>query len=105
MKPSADALLPYKLFTDSGQPNFRVRKSLVQMARLTGRPLVPVRHFASYNKDFNGHQIPLPGTAIRTVLGMPIFANELMNLSDEEAVAKLQQRIDDLASHRKVGSE
>ena len=94
----------FYLFTDSGQPYFRVRKSLLRMAKVTGRPLVPVRHFASCSRDFNGHQIPLPGTAIRTVLGAPIFVNELMSFSDEEAVAIMQQRIDALASSQKVGA-
>ena len=86
----------FYLFTDSGQPYFRVRKSLVQMSRQTGRPLVPVRHFSSLAKIVNGHQIPLAGTEIRTVVGSPVLASELLNLSDQDAVLVLQKKIDSL---------
>jgi hypothetical protein len=85
------------IFTDSGQPYFRVRKSLVQMAKLMGRPLVPVRLFTSVGKKLNGHQIPLPGTVIRTVVGLPISAAELTSMGEAEALAILQQQIDALA--------
>jgi hypothetical protein len=95
----------FYIFTDSGTPYFQVRKSLVHMAKSTHRPLVPVRHFATFRREFNGHQFPLPGTEIHTEIGTPISAAELNHLSETEFLAHLQQQIDALVRPTKVGAK
>jgi hypothetical protein len=89
------------LRTDAGGPYGRVRKSLVEMALATHRPLVPMRQVASRSLIVFGHHIPLPGATIETRIGAPIEPHTLTALGIEGATRLLQARIDELAPTKK----
>lgn len=86
----------FYIFTDSGKPYGRVRESLVDLAIESGRPLVPLRHIAEKRRLVNGHQVPLPGTEVRTFVGQEISHARLKKLKSAERVHLLQGEIDRL---------
>jgi hypothetical protein len=83
--------------TDAGGPYYKVKGSVIKLSRESGRPLVPFRQFSDRHFVINSHQIPLPGATIITKIGAPITAEELRNLSDDEALKRVQSAMDALA--------
>ncbi len=83
--------------TDAGGPYGRVRGSLLGLSAATGRPLVPMRQFASRSVKIWGHHFALPGAVITTRIGSVISPSDLQALPDADALVKLQSAIDSLA--------
>jgi len=54
--------------TDSGGPYYSVRPSLIELAIKSGRPIVSIRHVASYSLILKQHHWPLPFTIVRTYI-------------------------------------
>lgn len=84
------------IFTDSGGPYGRVRKSLVILSRESGRPTVAARLKASRFFHLLGHRIPSPFSRVTITFAEPVTAAELSALSPEAARDRLQAQLDSL---------
>jgi len=84
------------IFTDSGGPYGRVRKSLVILSRESGRPVVACRLTPTRYFKLLGHRIPLPFARIKIAFSRPVTAGELSALSVEAGRDRLQASLDSL---------
>ena len=86
----------FGIFTDAGGPFYKVRKSLVELAIKTKRPLVPFRSRYSPGVIFFNNKFPLPIIKGKSLFGEPIDCSKLSNLNIQNARDYLQEKIDEL---------
>lgn len=87
---------PVGIFTDGGRRDGRVRTSLVELARDTGRAVAPLRIRAGRTWEFQRQLVPRPFSAVQVSRGTPIPASVLMAAGNERARDMLQDALNAL---------
>lgn len=89
-------------------PGHKVKKGVVRIAQMSGRPIIPVNSDSTYRyifKSWDKYQVPLPGSKMPLVFGDPIYVPEDLSEDDvEEYRLRVENelfRLREEASHRK----